>query len=348
MFYVGHPHHYHVLREVADELTNSGHEVLFMARHKDVLLDLLTDQPHPCIVVSRREIRSVVLGRAVSILNREYRVLRQCLHWKPDPLAGTDLVITHVGRLLRVPSVVLDEDDAAVVPLMARFGFRFATHVLAPRSCDLGRYEAKKIAYEGFQELVYLDPTRFRADEKIVRRYGLEPRGYFLLRLASLSAHHDFGKRGIDDELARTLTQLLLPLGEVWISSERSLPEDLEARRLVIAPRDIHHVLAKARMLIADSQTMTAEAAVLGVPAVRYNDFVGTIGYLEQLERHYQLSVGINPPDQERLLRVVETLATDENSLSEWARRRAAMLEQTVDVARFFVETLTDCAVPKV
>ena len=347
LFYLGHPHHYHVLRSVADELKMSGSEVCFLARHKDVLLELLSDQPHPCVVLSRREISSAVFGRALSILNREYRVLRQCLSWKPDLLAGTDLVITHVGRMLRIPNVVLDEDDAAVVPLMAQLGFRFADQVIAPKSCDLGAYESKKIAYEGFQELAYLDPRVFTANESIVRHYGLFPRRYFLIRLARLSAHHDFGKKGIEDELARKLVRLLTPIGEVWINSERPLPDDLEARRLRIAPSDIHHVLANARLLVSDSQTMTIEAAVLGVPAVRYNDFVGTIGCIERLEHHYRLAVGVTPPDETRLLQVTETLATGSDTLSLWAARRAAMLEQTVDVRRFLVETLTKCATPK-
>jgi len=42
----------------------------------------------------------------------------------------------------------------------------------------------------------------------------------------------------------------------------------------------MHHVMAFASLYIGDSQTMAAEAGVLGVPFVRFNDFVGRIGYL--------------------------------------------------------------------
>ena len=38
---------------------------------------------------------------------------------------------------------------------------------------------------------------------------------------------------------------------------------------------DMHHVMAFASLYIGDSQTMAAEAGVLGVPFVRFNDFVG-------------------------------------------------------------------------
>ncbi len=56
----------------------------------------------------------------------------------------------------------------------------------------------------------------------------------------------------------------------------------------------MHHVMAFASLYIGDSQTMAAEAGVLGVPFVRFNDFVGRIGYLRELEDTYHLGYGIH------------------------------------------------------
>ena len=56
----------------------------------------------------------------------------------------------------------------------------------------------------------------------------------------------------------------------------------------------MHHVMAFASLYIGDSQTMAAEAGVLGVPFVRFNDFVGRIGYLRELEDVYQLGFGVH------------------------------------------------------
>ena len=38
-------------------------------------------------------------------------------------------------------------------------------------------------------------------------------------------------------------------------------------------------------MLVCDSQSMTVEAAILGIPSIRYSDFSGRIGVLEELEK---------------------------------------------------------------
>ena len=47
-------------------------------------------------------------------------------------------------------------------------------------------------------------------------------------------------------------------------------------------------------LYFGDSQTMAAEAWVLGVPFVRFNDFVGRTGYLRELEDVYELGYGIH------------------------------------------------------
>ena len=62
----------------------------------------------------------------------------------------------------------------------------------------------------------------------------------------------------------------------------------------------MHHVMAFASLYIGDSQTMAAEAGVLGVPFVRFNDFVGRIGYLRELEDVYQLGFGVHASPLER------------------------------------------------
>ena len=67
-----------------------------------------------------------------------------------------------------------------------------------------------------------------------------------------------------------------------------------EKYRIKINPLDMHHVMAFASLYIGDSQTMAAEAGVLGVPFVRFNDFVGRIGYLRELEDKYRLGFGVH------------------------------------------------------
>ena len=102
----------------------------------------------------------------------------------------------------------------------------------------------------------------------------------------------------------------------------------------------MHHVMAFASLYIGDSQTMAAEAGVLGTPFVRFNDFVGRIGYLRELEDVYQLGYGIKasaPGSVDQLCaRVQELVALPASERqTTFAARRQAMLNDKIDCAKF-------------
>jgi predicted glycosyltransferase len=108
-------------------------------------------------------------------------------------------------------------------------------------------------------------------------------------------------------------------------------------------------------LYIGDLQTMAAEAGVLGVPFVRFNDFVGRIGYLRELEDTYELGYGIHasvlpadssirrndgsvqPSGVEELYKRVEELVAmpSDERRKVFQERREAMLSDKIDCAKF-------------
>jgi predicted glycosyltransferase len=90
-------------------------------------------------------------------------------------------------------------------------------------------------------------------------------------------------------------------------------------------------------MYIGDSQTMAAEAAVLGTPSLRFNDFVGKLGYLEELEHKYGLTYGIKTAEPEKLYQKIEELLHVTDLSEEWQRRKRKMLSEKIDVTAFMV-----------
>ena len=115
---------------------------------------------------------------------------------------------------------------------------------------------------------------------------------------------------------------------------------------------DMHHVMAFASLYIGDSQTMAAEAGVLGVPFVRFNDFVGRIGYLRELEDKYELGYGIkasSPGSVDQLCERVEELVSMPSAerKATFAARRQQMLSDKIDCAKFltwFIENYPESA----
>ncbi len=335
LFYLGHPAHFHLFRNTILSLKSKGHEVTVLIKKKDILEDLLMRSKieyQNILPEGRKDNKTAI---AWGMIKRDWRLLRYCVSNRPNLLIGTSTEIGHVGTLLNSPSINVNEDDWNVVPLYSKISYPWSTHILSPRVCNNGKWEKKSIKHESYHELAYLHPGHFIPSKKVLEKYHIPDEPYFVLRFAKLKAHHDTGIRGISDELAMEIINLLKPYGKIYITAERSLSEQFEPYRLNIDPLDIHHIMAFASLYIGDSQTMAAEAGVLGTPFIRFNDFVGRIGYLNELENDYQLGYGIKPDNPKQLLEKITSLMLMENRQNKFEQRRQQMLSYKINLADF-------------
>lgn len=329
---MGHPAHFHLFKNTIILLKEAGHDVKILIKKKDILEDLLKNQGWEYTNIHAKERGDSKFKIAIALLKREIALLKIVLKYKPHLMAGTSAEITHIGKITGIPSIVVNEDDADVVPLFAKIAYPLATTILAPNCCDCGKWNYKKTGYESYHELAYLHPNHFIADSDIVKKY-IPENNFIILRFAKLNAHHDEGRKGIDDDLALKLIDIMSPHGRVYITSERELSPALEPYRISINPLHIHHAMAFAKLYIGDSQTMAAEAAVLGTPSIRFNDFVGEIGYLEELEHKYQLTFGIRTSDREKLFSKTKELIEQNNLRELFQLRKETMLKEKTDLS---------------
>lgn len=350
LFFLGHPAHFHLFKNTMKTLKENGHTVFILNKKKDVLDNLLEKSGLEFFNVMPKGRKDSRMGIALGLVKRDLRLIQFCLRNRPDIMTGTSTEISHVGKLLGIPSICVNEDDHDVVPLFSKLGYPWASHILAPDPCRTGKWEHKTIHYPGYHELAYLHPGNFTPDKNIVLKYFDPDEIYTILRFAKLTAHHDKGIRGINSKIAGQLIEILKPFGKVYITSERELESEFEHLRIGIRPEDMHHVMAFANLYIGDSQTMAAEAGVLGVPFIRFNDFVGRIGYLNELELKYKLGFGFKPDQQEEMLGKVKELISTGNLNEKWKIKRNDMLKDKIDVADYltrFYEEYPDSAKKK-
>ncbi len=334
LIHLGHPAHFHLYKNSLLSL-RSNNEIIVAIKNKDVLEQLLVNAGIEYVNIWKKGKRNITFLNTFGQIKQEFNLLRIALKFKPDLITGSSVAVTHVAKLMNLPSLYLGEDDAEVVPKASRLSLPFATIILSPVVCSKGKWEYKKIAYQSYHELAYLHPNHFQADKDIVEKYFSSIKPYVIIRFAKLNAHHDKGIQGINTEIAQKLIDILKPHGDIYITSERELEPQFEQYRIKINPLHMHHVMAFAELYIGDSQTMAAEAGVLGVPFVRFNDFVGRIGYLRELEEYYQLGFGIKSNEVERLYEVVEELINLPNRKEIYSKRRLKMLSEKIDYAKF-------------
>lgn len=334
LVYMGHPAHFHLLKHPVAELEAQGHSVHVVIKSKDVLERLLEGAGFSYHNLHPEPRRGGRAGAARSLLRRELRFLRLVRHLRPSLMLGTSAEIAHVGRLLRIPSVYLGEDDVHVVRTFARICFPFVTTILAPDACDMGRWSGKTIHYPGYHKLSYLHPKRFVPDRSRVAAV-LGDGANFLVRVVELTAHHDAGIRGFTPEILRAVVARLAGRGRVHLSAEGALPPDMERYRARIDPADVHHLMAYCELVVGDGQSMVVEAAMLGTPSIRFSDFVGRIGVLDELESVYRLTRGVPISGAGRLPDLIDEVLAEAAGGAEWPRRRDEMLADKIDVAGF-------------
>lgn len=365
---LSHPAHFHLYKECIRNWQADGHQVFVLIKTKDILEKLMTESGIPYYNILPVAHRKNKLGILWDMFVRDWRIMRFCRQHKIDLLTGSTPEVAQVGWFTRRFAVNCGEDDMPVVPAWEKVGGPFVDKYLCPEVCFNHKIEPRTIHYPSYHELAYLHPNHFTPSADIVRNAGIDPnQTYFILRFASLGAHHDKGIKGINREIAQHLVEILKPHGHIYITSERPLEPEFEPYRIKINPLDMHHVMAFASLYIGDSQTMAAEAGVLGTPFVRFNDFVGRIGYLDELEEkqpkryvdyldnidhHYNLGVGIRASEEgsvDKLYAIVEKMValSSEERAQVYGARRAEMLADKIDYAKFltwFIENYPSSA----
>lgn len=334
LIFLGHPAHFHLFKFMIPKLKSDGHEVVVLIRNKDILESLCKEANLDYTNVLPEQRGKSIWSLALSYWRKYIRISKIIRSYKPTLLLGSEPSLVHLGKLFKIPSIIFSEDDVAIIPQFAKITYPFVDTILSPQSCNAQKWEYKKIGYNSFHKMAYLHPSVFKPNQEEVKELG---ESYFILRFAQLSAYHDTNKTGITKEIAKKLIALLEPHGKIYITAERELEPEFEQYRLTLNPLKIHHALSFAKLYIGDSQSMAVEAALLGTPGIRFNDFAGEIGVLNELESHYGLTVGIKTTHPEKLYDTVADYLKNKDLKNEFSEKRKKLLNEKINVFDFFI-----------
>lgn len=339
LFFFVHPSKFHVFRNTINHLKNKGHTIDILITSKDVLEELVKNEgwEYTNIFPEGRKMKNVpaYISATINTIRTVYRLYKHTKGKNYD-LFITDDLLVYIGKLKKTPSIVFIDDDLSIVKQFSII-LSMATHCLSPIVTNLGKYNTKKIGFNSYKELAYLHPNHFKTDNSILKEIGLIGKKYFVLRLVSLRAYHDVGVSGLDNTKVLELLTLLSKHGEVLISSERELPPEFEKYRVNFNPNKMIHVLAYADLYIGDSQTMSSEAAILGIPTFRLSDFTGKIKVMDEKGDKYQLMKSYKTHDFANLVKDVQETLDSPNYQKKYTERRNKMLSEKIDLSTFMI-----------
>ncbi|HUF31902.1 MAG TPA: DUF354 domain-containing protein [Acidimicrobiales bacterium] len=338
LFDIAHPAHVHFYRHLRAQLEDEGHETRVIAREKDVT----------CALLERFEIPHRIVGRAGSgrlhqareLVTRVTALVREGREMDADVVLTRNPSGVQAATILRIPGV-FDTDDGPAVGIHWKTAAPFADIITTP-DC-LPPLGPKQRTYPGYKALAYLHPDHFTPDPAVLDELGVAPGEPFsIVRIVALHASHDRQITGLAPGDRDRIIKELRSRGKVFISMEGGLPPGLDDLRLPVGPHRLHDALAFAQLCVGDSQTMTAEAALLGTPALYLSAFHGRVPYLVDLEARYGLVESFAPTEADALIERTITLADDAGARDRWTERRAAVLGDKVDVSTWYRELLDE------
>lgn len=269
-------------------------------------------------------------GMLFELLRRDAQLFSLDRKERFDLAFGTSVSIGHISCMsAKMKSVVFCEDDDDVIPLQAWISYPFSDYICVPDCLRYKRWTRKRVHHNSYHKLAYLHPENFRPDQSVLFKYDLRPGQYVVARFSSLCANHDLSAQGISSQAWSQILERI---------SKFKVIKSVEGERShKIQPWDMHHLLAFAKMIISDSQTMTVEAAVLGVPAIRINTFIGRSTVIDELEKKYCLALGFLPTQIDLALEAISKIANNDLS-GEWQARRRKMLEDKCDFNQWMID----------
>jgi predicted glycosyltransferase len=338
LFDIVHPAHVHFFKHMIFALESRGHATRIVARDKDVTTALLDRLGLPYETVGRSG-RKTKLDQARELVMRSLTLARVARSFRADVIVTRNPAGAQAGRVLGIPTV-FDTDDGRAAGLHFWAAAVFA-HVITTPDCTDEDYGSRHVRYPGYKQTAYLHPNHFTADRGVLEELGIAPNDrFFVVRLVDMVASHDAGENGLPAQITRALVNKLRAHGRVFATLEGALPRDLADLRFPLAPDRLHHALAFADLLVGDSQTMAAEAAVLGTPSLRVSSWAGRLAYLTELEHRYGLTFAYRPDQVAVLMAHLDRWLVEPRLRESLRASHQRLLDEKVDVAQWFTNFL--------
>jgi len=343
---IGHPAHVHYFKHLIQEMQEKGHRFIITARDKEMAHILL--QKEGLKYTSRGKGEDRLMGKLIYTIKADRQLYKIAKKEKPDLfLSFASPYTAHIAFLMRKPHITIDDTETARI---GQAMYRpFSDVILTPDSFlrDFGK---KHVRFPSFIELSYLHPNRFKPDPDIYDELGLKQRDpYVIMRFVAWTANHDIGQKGLSLENKIRAVNEFSKYAQVFISSEKNLPRELESYRLSISPERIHHAIAYSSLMYGESGTMTSESAILGTPAIFINNLKDSLGTIKEQSEKYGLVFSYTDSISDQNKSINKGVEILQSLPGKWAQKQKILLKDKIDCTEIlegFISNYPDSVKP--
>jgi uncharacterized protein len=327
---VSHPKQVHMFKNLIYALEKHGHEYFVIVNDKEITSCLLDKFNIKYRRIGKNKAR--IVNKIFQLVALTIRTIIISINFKPDIFVGQAIPhFAFVSYLLRKNFIIFEDTESS--KHLQRIVNPFASAIITPKSYR--ENDNHQIRINGGFELAYLHPNCFTPSLEVLENLGVSiDEKFVIIRFVSWNANHDVGHNGIIEKNKILAVKEFSKFAKVFISSEGTLPAELESYRFSLSPNRMHDALHYCSLVYGESASMAAEAAYLGTPSI-YLDDVGR-GYTDILERDYNLVYNFSESNDDQLLSIdkgIEILIKLDPEL--WKNNHQNLIKDIIDVNSF-------------
>jgi predicted glycosyltransferase len=278
---INHPAHVHYFKHFITEMQKRGHKIIITATEKDITYKLL--KKYDLDFVRMGSHGNTMIKKIFYLPLMVFSMYLAVRKFQPDIFLGFGSIrAAYTAAILRKPCINFEDTEHSTGQISLYKPF---VNCICTPSSFIGSLGPKQVRFNGSMDLAYLHPKRFTPDPAILQELGLKETDTFIVvRFVSWEASHDIGQHGIKDKSA--FVKFLKNYGCVLLTTEGTLPAELEPYLIKISPEKLHNLLYYAALYVGEGGTMASEAAVLGTHAIHISTTAKYCGVFQDLHNY--------------------------------------------------------------
>jgi len=342
LFDIGHPAHVHYFKNLILLLKKENNNIVITARNKDIAHQLLVNLNFDFI--DRGVGSNSFIGKIFFLIKNNWLIYKVAKEEKIELFIGFGSpYASQVAYFINKPSIILDDTENAKIGQL--FYKKFASVILSPSTfkASFGSYHLK---FKSYMELAYLHPKYFKPNYSSLAELNLkEGEKFVIVRFVSWNANHDIGHNGMQLKNKIKLVNELSKKAKVFITSESTLPSELEKYRFSLSPDKMHDALYFASLMFGESATMASESAVLGTYAI----YIDGRGYTNEQEKQYGIVKNFTESEKDQLASIdfAINLLNEQNLRKESRKKSKLIIKEKINLTDFlfwFIENYPQSA----
>lgn len=323
---ISHPKHVYIFKNLYFKLKEANHKPVILASNKEMTCDLLNQFEMDYVLIGSN--RKGIYSKLFQVIKFFFITLYYALKTKTHIFIGFGYIhFALVAFILRKPFIFLE--DTEVAKSLHKVLMPFVSSFLTTKNFK-NKISSKQISINANLELAYLHPKH-----RYYYNQFSHIKPYVLLRFVSWSAFHDVRQRGISKETKERLIRELSLYANVYIASEKPLPEYLKKYALKVNTAEIHDFVTSANLVVGESPTMTTESAILGTPAICVSSWAcHSLGNFKEL-RDYNLIYCYLPEDEKQAVDKAVEIIKNPALKESWKKKAEQFIKDRIDLTTF-------------